>query len=410
VRIEHLAYDVDAFRERIEIPEAEILEHYESFRDERYTLPEQVRTRHILFRLPPGPTDEERAQVRERAEGALQRLRDGEDFAAVAVEVSEDPATRDEGGDLGFVARGRLEETFEEAAFSLEPGTISDLVETRFGLHIVKVEERQAERVQTLEEVRDVIVERLKTLQARDFARDAAFDDSQLAMAGKPLEEIAGIRGIELRTPPPFSQHESVVGLPPMPDLVREASTLPAGEVGPVATGDRVFVLYRVKEIIPSHIPDLAEVRSRAERQLREELATARAREIAEEARQALLEGASLEEVGRERGAEVEETGGIRRTGAYIPKIGNAPGLKEKAFSLPQDSPVLPEVVVAGGDAFLVVVKERLPADPDEFVKKRDEIVERHRADQQEAAIVALLNDLKRRGKVDVNPGVLAGV
>ena len=83
-------------------------------------------------------------QARSKAEEVLRRVRAGEDFAALAKEFSADPGSKEKGGDLGFFGRGRMVKPFEDAAFSLQPGQVSDIVETDYGFHIIKVEERGA--------------------------------------------------------------------------------------------------------------------------------------------------------------------------------------------------------------------------------------------------------------------------
>ena len=93
----------------------------------------------------------------------LERALAGEDFAALAREFSEDAGTRSEGGDTGFFPRGAMVKPFEEVAFSLDEGEISDLVNTVYGVHIIKLEERQAPRLLPLDEIRD---------QLRDYVRE----------------------------------------------------------------------------------------------------------------------------------------------------------------------------------------------------------------------------------------------
>src|SRR5690606_14114200 len=109
----------------------------------RYKQPERIRARHVLVRVPPSATEAEEAEARGRIEAALARIRGGEDFEAVARDVSEDPGSKDQGGDLGFFARGQMVPPFEEAAFALEPGQTSEIVRTDFGFHVIRLEERK---------------------------------------------------------------------------------------------------------------------------------------------------------------------------------------------------------------------------------------------------------------------------
>ncbi|HOG46703.1 MAG TPA: peptidylprolyl isomerase [Anaerolineae bacterium] len=95
---------------------------------------EQIRARHILL------------DTEEAAKAALERIRNGEDFATVAQQASTDTATKDEGGDLGWFPRGQMVAAFDDAVFALQPGQVSELVQTSYGYHIIKVEERQADR------------------------------------------------------------------------------------------------------------------------------------------------------------------------------------------------------------------------------------------------------------------------
>ncbi|HEU5209757.1 MAG TPA: peptidylprolyl isomerase [Longimicrobiales bacterium] len=103
----------------------------------------QVRARHVLFRVPENATQQQRDSVIALARSVREQAVTGSDFAELARQHSQDPGTAAQGGDLGFFGRGQMVGPFEEAAFSLEPGQISDLVETPYGFHIIKVEERQ---------------------------------------------------------------------------------------------------------------------------------------------------------------------------------------------------------------------------------------------------------------------------
>jgi peptidyl-prolyl cis-trans isomerase C len=116
-------------------------------------LEDQVHARHILIAAgkpespdapsPAAPSEKDKAQARTTAEQVLKRARAGEDFAALAKQYSSDPGSKDKGGDLGWFAAGQMVPEFDKAAFALQPGQISDIVETQFGFHIIKVEERR---------------------------------------------------------------------------------------------------------------------------------------------------------------------------------------------------------------------------------------------------------------------------
>ncbi len=137
----------------------EELEAYYRDNERRLTFPEQVRVRHILLTWKPLGTKDDRAALREQMAAILERARAGEDFAALAREYSDDSATKESGGDTGFFHRGQMVPAFENAAFSLAPGEISEPVETVFGVHIIRLEERQAPRLVPLEEVREPLRE-----------------------------------------------------------------------------------------------------------------------------------------------------------------------------------------------------------------------------------------------------------
>ena len=124
---------------------------------ETYTTPPEVRARHILLRLPGDADDAAKAERRQQLQEVRERIVDGADFAEEAKEVSQD-MTKEKGGDLGWFKPGEMVPAFESAAFGLQPGEMSDIVESPFGLHLIKVEERREGGQQPIEEVREEIV------------------------------------------------------------------------------------------------------------------------------------------------------------------------------------------------------------------------------------------------------------
>lgn len=140
----------------------EDLERYYKDNERRLTLPEQIRVRHILITWKPLGKQDDRAFIREQMLPILERARAGEDFAALAREYSDDYATRPAGGDTGLFHRGEMAPAFEEVAFALKHGEISDPVETPFGVHIIKLEERRYEELLALDDIRDKLREHVR--------------------------------------------------------------------------------------------------------------------------------------------------------------------------------------------------------------------------------------------------------
>jgi peptidyl-prolyl cis-trans isomerase C len=148
------------FANKITVTDKEVRDYYDA-RPDMFTKSGSVSARHILIKVPPDADDVKKAEARSRIEEALKRARAGEDFADLAKEYSED-ATREDGGDLGTIQQGQTVKPFEDAAFALKPGEISDVVESRFGYHIIKVESRQEPEMLSFEEVKDRLAKFLR--------------------------------------------------------------------------------------------------------------------------------------------------------------------------------------------------------------------------------------------------------
>ena len=133
--------------QEVKVSRREIENFYQSYRDSLPVLKETVNISHILRQVKPGESSTQAALVRMRE--IKRKLDEGGDFAELAKEYSEDPATAKRGGDLGFTKRGDFVKEFEEAAFALAVGQISDIVQTQFGFHIIKLNERRGEQIRT---------------------------------------------------------------------------------------------------------------------------------------------------------------------------------------------------------------------------------------------------------------------
>ncbi|MDY6838590.1 MAG: peptidylprolyl isomerase [Thermodesulfobacteriota bacterium] len=146
--------------QKMVVPDKEIKEYYDS-RPELFKQPEQVQASHILVKVDPKAEASEKAESRKRIEKIQDRLEKGEDFSALAKEASQCPSGA-KGGDLGYFRRGQMVKPFEVVAFSLKPGEVSDIVETKFGYHLIKVKDKKSEATTPYKDVKQRIRENLK--------------------------------------------------------------------------------------------------------------------------------------------------------------------------------------------------------------------------------------------------------
>ncbi len=144
---------------KIEVSEEEVQKFYEE-QKEQLQEPEQVQASHILIKVAQDASEEEKAAAKEKIDEVLALAKEGQDFAALAQEYSEGPS-KDNGGDLGFFPRGAMVKPFEDAVFTMNEGDISDVVETQFGYHIIKLTGKKEARDVSFEEVKDRLKEGL---------------------------------------------------------------------------------------------------------------------------------------------------------------------------------------------------------------------------------------------------------
>ena len=148
------------FVQKITISEKESKDYYKSNPD-LFKQPEQIQASHILIKIDPQADESQKAEAHKKIEQIQKRLQEGEDFAALAKEFSQCPSNA-KGGDLGYFRRGQMVPPFEQAAFALKPGTVSDVVETKFGYHLIKVIDKKSESTIFYKDVKERLDKHLK--------------------------------------------------------------------------------------------------------------------------------------------------------------------------------------------------------------------------------------------------------
>lgn len=401
-RIEYLLFDPKAYAAQVTPSDEDIQGRYDANPDE-YRQPEEVHARHILFKLPPKATPEQKDAARAQAADVLKQLEAGGDFAVLAQKHSQD-GTANAGGDLGWFSRGHMVPSFEQAAFSLSPGAMSDVVESPFGFHIIKVEDKRPERVESLEEAKPKIVAAIQEERARELALKAVEAAHDHLLDRVDLKTVADEAHLSVQTPPPFAATETIVGLSGGPDLMKVVFMTPSGDVGEIANVDNGYVVFRVVERIDSAIPELTALRGKVDAALRTERAQAEAKERSEALLKRLQESKDLDALATAENLKIEETGPIARTGSYVPGLGNVSALKNDAFALTQESPIAPAVYVSEGDAVIAVLKDKTPADDATFAAQEKTLSDQTRRRTESTLLQQFVNHLKANAQIEIDP------
>ena len=213
IKLSYIHYEPLVLAAKYTPPDKEVEDYYKRNASTRFTHPDQVHARHILIAVPAGASDKEKAAAKAKAEDVLKQAQaKGADFAKLAAKYSDDPANKLQGGDLGTFGRGQMIKPFEDAVFAMKPGQIT-MVETRYGFHVVKLEESMPAHTDTLAEAKPKIIEELRTQAGAKLGREAAQEDLTAALGGGKLEDLAKKRGIDAVETPLFAQGEPAGGL-----------------------------------------------------------------------------------------------------------------------------------------------------------------------------------------------------
>ncbi len=404
IRIKLIEFKPENFTEQVTPSDSDVQAYYDAH-SEDYHRHEEVHARHILFKVAPDASPDDKAAARKKAEDVLAKAKGGADFGELAKQFSQD-TTASSGGDLGSFGHGVMTPAFETAAFALQPGQISDIVETPFGFHIIKVEEKTPDHVEKLEDVRPKIVAAVKTQQARQLALKKVEDAHEQLLDGKDFAQVAADAGLSVQTPQPFGRGEAIPGLGPRPELAKEALGTDAGEVGEIVTEPSGYSLFAVEERIPSAIPDLTAVRSKVENDVRRQHASAAAKKRAEELLAQLKTQPDIDAVAKREQIHVEESNQVGRIGSYIPSIGSLDELKAAAFRLTPEAPVAPAVYEINGDSVVAVLATKIPADESRLESEKPAYRQRLQQRAEANAVQHFLEQLKSNAQIQVGQSV----
>ncbi|MES0363021.1 MAG: SurA N-terminal domain-containing protein [Desulfobacteria bacterium] len=405
VKVQHLLLDFKGFEAEADISDEDVGIYFD-LNKEDYATPKKVRARHILFQVGPDPKPETIEEARKKALNVLENARSGADFGELAKKHSDDPGSRDKGGDLGFFARDRMVKPFSDAAFSTKAGEISELIRTDFGWHIIKVEGIEEAKEPVMAEVADQIRKKLAKDEARTLAFDRAEEIYEACYGAGNISEVAERNQLKVHETDLFSENDPIKGVKEGQEFAQTAFALGEDEVGePLELSDGYYILQLIAKQ-PATIPELKSVEEKVTQDLTEQRRNDLAKKDAEEFLNDLKGGAEFQKAAASRELKAETTGFFERSGT-IPGLEAERNIQETAFKLSQSKP-LPDAVIRGTQGYYVVqFKARQEADPKEFEEKKSEITTGLLFQKRQRATGEFVDGLRKKSEISIQDGFL---
>jgi peptidyl-prolyl cis-trans isomerase D len=403
-----LLIDQAKLEQTIQPTDADLLKVYNQNRD-NYRVPERINIRHILLKTT-GNDPKQDAAVKAKADDLIKQLKAGANFADLAKKYSEDPGSKDKGGEYDGVVRGQMVPEFERAAFALKPGQISDPVKTEYGYHIIQDLTHEQAQLKPFDQVKDQLATEYKKQRVNDLMQETA-DKAQAALTKDPLhpEQVATTLGIQ------FVKADNVGPGDPLPDIgvnkefQDSVEGLKQGEVSQpvVITGNKIAMAV-CTGITPAHPAAFAEVEARVRdaytNQQVAKLVDQKANELAAKVK---ANGGDLAAAAKAMGLEMKTSDAVDHAGA-IEGVGSASMIPD-AFAKPVGS-VFGPVGVPNGRLVGKVV-EKIPADMSllaaQRVAIRDEIKGRKGQARNALFEDGVKEALEKEGKVKIHQDVL---
>ena len=380
----------------------EIQTYYNQHRSE-YSAPETATSRHILVKLDAGADAKADAAAKAKADDILKQIQNGGNFADLAKKYSDDPGSKDTGGELGPSQRGRMVPEFDNAIFTQKIGD-TKVVKSQFGYHIVQVESRQPAHEQPLGEVQDTIkatLSREKLSQAEgNYARQLADEANKNGLA-----KTAAAHHLDVVTAPPVGAGGTIAALPESTQLISKAFQGKQGDPAQFAPTGEGYAIFQVTGVDPAHVPSFADWKNHVLDDYRSDqlpaLLTQKTKELADKAQASH----DLAKAAKDVGATVKTSDLVGQSG-QVPDFGDVGQVAPQLFDMTPGTISGP--INAGRTGVVAKLTDKKEPTPDEIQKNLDRTRDQIRDQRQEEAFNlfagTVMKDYQKRGRIRVNP------
>jgi len=401
--------DLNQLRQTAQISDDELKAQYQQ-NIQQYQVPNRVHVQHILL-MTVGKTDAEVEEIRQKAEDVLKQAKKGAKFEDLAKKYSEDPGTKDKGGDLGWLTQGQTVPEFEKTAFGLDKSKMSDLVKTQYGFHIIKVLDKETAHTKPFEEVKDSIKVPLLLAKADKLASDEADQLSATIRRSNKvsLDDLAKQFHLTRGETRPVTAVDPILELGNSKEAKEAIFRLRQDELSLPIRTDRGYLVLSVKQIQPTHPGSLEEVRDKIVTELKQQKATELARAKAEDLAKRVKAGEKFDAAAKSLGLEAKTSDLFARNGS----ISGAVSGKQVAAAFQLKPGEVGAPLNLGANWFIYRVAEKQEPNPADFEKQKkeltDQVLQAKRGLAFDAFRTSLETRLRQEGKLQIMSDKLKG-
>lgn len=401
-KITYFAFTPQQLPGGIPQPTQQEVQNYYNAHQSEYQVPEQAKSRHILIKLAPGADAKTDAAAKAKAEDILKQIKNGGNFAELAKKYSDDPGSKDSGGELGFAQRGRMVPEFDKAIFTQKIGD-TEIVKSQFGYHIVQVEERQPAHTQTLAEVTPTIQATLSRDKISQAEENYAKQLTAEAMKNG-LEKTAAAHHLEVVTTPPVAAQGTIAALPDGSQLVTKAFQAKQGDPAQYAQTGEGYAIFQVTGVSPAHVPSFADWKQHVLDDYRDEklpaLLTEKTKELDEKAKATN----DLAKAAKDEGATVKTSDMVGQSG-QVPDFGQVGQVAPQLFDMAVGSISGPINAGRTGVVAKLLDKQEPTAQDIQknFDQSKDQILDQKRNEAFEVFAGNIMADYKKHNLIRIN-------
>jgi len=406
-KVDYVVLDTGKLADKTNVTPDDLRRYYNQHREE-FRVADEVNVRHILIKAPPPGPDgkidpKAEAAAKAKAEDILKKVKAGGNFAELAKKYSEDEGSKTQGGSLGWISKGRTVPEFEKAAFSLDKGQTSDVVQSSFGFHIIRVDYKRTAHVQTLDEVKSQIEPLVKQEKTANVAESLANTIATQARTGG-LESAAAKNGLKVEHSPLFSRNDTIPGIGAAPQFMDAVFGANAKNPPDVINIPQGYAIYQVTEIKQPTKPTFEDVRAMVENDFRQERASVLLRQKLNELADRARAQHDLKKAAKEAGATLKTSEMVTRQ-SQVPDIGALSGPAAVVFTLKPGEISGP--IDQGRNGFVLSVLERQEPSAADFQtakeRIREQLLQRKRDEVVQIFQTELRQRMQKEGKIRYN-------